>query len=717
MSVSREPTPSGRSNWLWPVSIALIAAGGLAWGLIASTFSDSFTMPVPGVIALLGIIGAFVLVFLALWLRSFKQRLLLQQIRPVQTARVFEGQMIGGLFNTILPFRIGEFMRAHYIGRAIRISRSAVFATILYERALDGMALALACVVLYLVGGGSQVLFWACVWMLVISFTLTLALVLARRQSKLVLRPVYHVSALFNDRIRDKSRMMVWSVIYASKHIMTRRATRTFVLLTAVMWLCYFAAFALLAIALVNGVAALSMLRASLAGILGVTIPSGPAYLNVFGPVFGGVSGLSADALNSGITVYAWLLNVLPPVVLGIVFLLAWRAISARKFTQQGDAGKQNALENKLFRDADITPEFSHFLDAYFRGDEITRTLSTQEFLGNLTVLKTFKGGSNAVTLLAIDEGRPVVKKVTTPQYRDKLIDQYQWLDERSQFSEIAHVTRGIESNEEFVALSIEYQENYQTFFQYIHSHSVQDSAAILNRIWQFMNAEIYRDQQPVADAIATLNEYVETKVLQKAIDASKSSFELVALLSYDTLVVNGRTVLNLGPVMERITSHPAAMSDLSSFSACAIHGDLTVDNIMIDPDTQNFLLLDPNNENAISAPVVDAGKLLQSLHSGYEFLVDMSTVTVEENVLLFAENKSAQYARLDAALRKILVESLGQNQAKTTLFHEAVHYFRMLTYRVNINPETAPAFYAIGVRLLNDFIEQYDDATGLHSA
>ena len=78
-------------------------------------------------------------------------------------------------------------------------------------------------------------------------------------------------------------------------------------------------------------------------------------------------------------------------------------------------------------------------------------------------------------------------------------------------------------------------------------------------------------------------------------------------------------------------------------------------------------------------------------------------------NKIVFEEKTSMQYSDLYERLSTYLCDGLPTDQYRAILCHEAVHYCRMLTYRVHINPQSAIAFYAIAVRLFNDFIEQYE--------
>jgi hypothetical protein len=74
---------------------------------------------------------------LAFWLRSLRWRYLLHSVRPIPQSILFPATMIGFLANNLLPARLGEFVRAHVVGKRAGISRSAALASIVVERIFD----------------------------------------------------------------------------------------------------------------------------------------------------------------------------------------------------------------------------------------------------------------------------------------------------------------------------------------------------------------------------------------------------------------------------------------------------------------------------------------------------------------------------------------------------------------------------------------------------
>ncbi len=84
-------------------------------------------------------IPAIILTILSLWLRSVRWYFMLQQIKKIGLNSLFSATMIGFMANYLFPARLGEFVRAYVIGEKESISKSASFATIIFERILDGM--------------------------------------------------------------------------------------------------------------------------------------------------------------------------------------------------------------------------------------------------------------------------------------------------------------------------------------------------------------------------------------------------------------------------------------------------------------------------------------------------------------------------------------------------------------------------------------------------
>jgi uncharacterized protein (TIRG00374 family) len=81
-------------------------------------------------------------------LRAVRWRALLLPVGRLSLFDVFAYLMIGYVANNVMPFKLGEFVRAVLLGENRHMAKSGILATILVERLLDILALLLFIVVL-----------------------------------------------------------------------------------------------------------------------------------------------------------------------------------------------------------------------------------------------------------------------------------------------------------------------------------------------------------------------------------------------------------------------------------------------------------------------------------------------------------------------------------------------------------------------------------------
>ncbi len=73
--------------------------------------------------------------------RAWRWGLLLEPIQHTRFINRLTTTLIGFAANGVLPARLGEFIRANYLGHTEKISGSAAFGTIVVERLFDGLTL------------------------------------------------------------------------------------------------------------------------------------------------------------------------------------------------------------------------------------------------------------------------------------------------------------------------------------------------------------------------------------------------------------------------------------------------------------------------------------------------------------------------------------------------------------------------------------------------
>ncbi|MCD4814206.1 flippase-like domain-containing protein [bacterium] len=96
------------------------------------------------------LVPALIVYLLGYVLRAIRWQYLMHTIKRISWQQLFPPLILGFMFNNVFPARAGEFVRAYVVGKRENISKSAVFATVIMQRAYDGLVMVLfAGVVLY----------------------------------------------------------------------------------------------------------------------------------------------------------------------------------------------------------------------------------------------------------------------------------------------------------------------------------------------------------------------------------------------------------------------------------------------------------------------------------------------------------------------------------------------------------------------------------------
>jgi glycosyltransferase 2 family protein len=83
------------------------------------------------------VLVAAVFLTLDLVVRAARWRVLLAPIRDVPLPATFAYLLVGYLANNVLPARLGELVRSHYMGDRQGLSRATVLGTVVVERVID----------------------------------------------------------------------------------------------------------------------------------------------------------------------------------------------------------------------------------------------------------------------------------------------------------------------------------------------------------------------------------------------------------------------------------------------------------------------------------------------------------------------------------------------------------------------------------------------------
>lgn len=80
------------------------------------------------------LIPNIILIMVTMVFRAYRWKHMVQPIKIIPFSRLFSITMIGFMANNVLPFRLGEFVRAYSLSKKEQVSKSASLATIFVER-------------------------------------------------------------------------------------------------------------------------------------------------------------------------------------------------------------------------------------------------------------------------------------------------------------------------------------------------------------------------------------------------------------------------------------------------------------------------------------------------------------------------------------------------------------------------------------------------------
>ncbi len=268
------------------------------------------------------------------FLRVVRWGILLEPVGQPGFKRLNSAGAIGFMALVIMPFRLGEFARPLLIAERGKIRRSAAMASVVVERVVDGLAMAVVLIVALLLSEPAtkdqSAIAWvrAGGWAVFAGFFLLLVfLVVAYLQRDLAVRLTNRLARPVSHKLAEKLCGMIDAFIGGLRMVPDRRKALLFGALTLVYWGINGLGMAILARGFgfnVSPAAAFAVLGVL---IIGVMIPAGPGMLGTFqGAVVIGMKLFFPEpSQEAGLQAYAWILwaaQFAQQILFGFYFLL-----------------------------------------------------------------------------------------------------------------------------------------------------------------------------------------------------------------------------------------------------------------------------------------------------------------------------------------------------------------------------------------------------------
>jgi glycosyltransferase 2 family protein len=328
-----------RQHRLYRWLLLVVSSGLFGWVLWRANLSELWRYLSSADYGLL--VGSIPIALVGLMLRAIRWRVLLLPLGNPSIGVSFGSMMLGYLGNNLLPMRAGEVLRAYVLGRQTSISKSAVLATIVVERVVDGVVMILALSLLFLVFPVPHWLQLAVVGGGVVFSGATVALIMARRRPKGPVDIFRFLLSRLPNRWQSKGTSLVDNFLLGLTAFRSYKDALSFLLLTLMVWATEVLLFWVVMCAFHISLPVLAITFVVAAGAVSTAIPASPGYVGTYEFVLVSVLTLlgvliaPATAFTVGIHGLAWAtVNIVGAVCafqLGISLRATYEPILVRK--------------------------------------------------------------------------------------------------------------------------------------------------------------------------------------------------------------------------------------------------------------------------------------------------------------------------------------------------------------------------------------------------
>ena len=333
-------------------------------------------------------------------------------------------------------------------------------------------------------------------------------------------------------------------------------------------------------------------------------------------------------------------------------------------------------------------------------------------------VIEDNSAGSNASTVLVMKpDGEMYYRKYAFDEDGVKLQEQIDWIESHQADIPLPIITEK-RNEHNLVTYDMHSYGSTTGLFRYIHTMPLESSWIVLENALNDIKAGLHIKNVHKADSV-TIDNYIKDKV-EKNLRIIKDEDRYIRILEqFDTIIVNGQAYHTLGFYSELLSSdHMHGIFNNDDYSD--IHGDLTIENIICMSDSKEvadneyvgkvkpkkYYFIDPNTGNVHDSPFLDYGKLLQSLHGNYEFLMMVTDVKIEKDHVYFLMTKSEAYGSIYRLYREYLKNNYTREQMLSIYYHEIIHWLRLMPYKIRKNEKLAVVFYTGMLAVLKDVWE-----------
>lgn len=632
------------------------------------------------------LIIAIVLVCLAHFIRTLRWELFVKTYEKPNTKNLLQSLSIGYFINSFIPFKAGDLVRAWISGRKMKNGRGFALATVIVDRYLDILVVGILFAIFSAFNLDSADSVWFYMFLAVGVLAVTLLVYILRGYVKRILK---NIAGIFNAGIEIRLLRFFWSLIWSFKDIFKKISKTRLLLETLGMWILYLASYYCFAAFLSHQGSNVNWLD-----VFYMLFTKNSIHVGSLGAITVTQGMMNVQMIWTGIYLFA-------PIV--ILFVISLCLKSKDDETLDSEEEYLNLIpqldENERL----------NFLEIYFSNERREYIESYLKINQNILIIRDYSAGSNATTMLCMNNGKNFFRKYAFGADGDKLYQQIEWLQRFKDIIPLPDIMQ-YQKQDNFCYYDMPYDSQAVGLFDYAHSMPKENAWKFIKKATECLENSLYKVNQRPADK-ATIDEYIKSKV-NKNLDKIMNAKYLKRLMEYDEIIINGRSFHNL-PYYLPYLSEEHLYDIFKNDTYSEIHGDLTIENIICTRNADgddDFYIIDPNTGNVHDSSNLDYGKLLQSIHGGYEFLMATKNVSIERNRINFVFTKSEAYTYLYDMLDKYMREHFEEERVKSIYYHEIIHWLRLMPYKIEKNGKRVLLFYAGMLMVMYDVVNNFEE-------
>ena len=259
--------------------LVLISVIGLYYAFRQVNFWELW-ISIKNVNIILILLAVFILV-LSNVIRAWRWQILVKPIKDVSFDPAFSSIMIGYFGNSVLPFRMGEFLRAYVVADKTSLTASTAFGTIVIERILDFVGLSVLILLIMTVYPLKSIGGFIIIGVIVLSLTAFIFILLFGGFKSTLLVKIKKSSLLKMGLLR-KILLFLKNFLDGATTIRATNKLGVILLYTLIIWIMYYCSTYLATIATGIELEWFGFGVLLISTTLAISVPAAPGYVGTY---------------------------------------------------------------------------------------------------------------------------------------------------------------------------------------------------------------------------------------------------------------------------------------------------------------------------------------------------------------------------------------------------------------------------------------------------